>query len=306
MSQLITPDSPSRSGLGLILGAAISWGTVGITTQALYSISATNALSIGFFRLAIAALILLVACWRLLGRRIVQIKRRDAVVMALTGCLLALYQACYFAAISYCGIAIAALITLCTAPVIVTLISLTMTRERVTAITIIALVCAIGGTGLLIAARSTSGILNPSAIGILLALAAAGGYAGIILGGRRLAGRYHPLQINAVAFGAGAIVLLCLALPTRFVFTYHAQGWLLLLYLGSIPTALAYGLFMVGIRSTSATITSIVTLCEPLTSALLAWFFFGERLGASGLVGAFLLLSAILLLANKRRLPKPE
>ena len=286
--------------MGLILGAAISWGTVGITTQALYSLSSTNALSIGFFRLAIAALILLVACWWLLGRRIMQVRRGDAAVMLLIGALLALYQACYFAAISYCGVAVAALITLCTAPVIVTLISLTITRERVTATTVIALVCATGGTGLLVVARSTSGAINASLIGILLALAAACGYAGVILGGRRLASQYHPLHINAVAFAAGAIVLLCLALPTRLVISYHAQGWLLLLYLGSIPTALAYGLFMVGIRSTSATITSIVTLFEPLMSALLAWVFFGERLGAVGLLGAFLLLSAILLLAVKK------
>ena len=301
MSQIDTPNTTSRSGLGLILGAAISWGTVGITTQALYSLSSTNALSIGFFRLAIAALILLVACWWLLGRRIMLIKRRDALVMLGIGALLALYQACYFAAISYCGVAIAALITLCTAPVIVTLASLTVTRERVTVITAIALVCAIGGTGLLVAARSTSGTITASAIGILFALMAAGGYAGVILGGRHLAGRYHPLHINAVAFGAGAIMLLCFALPTRLVISYHTQGWLLLLYLGSIPTVLAYGLFMVGIRSTSATVTSIVTLCEPLTSALLAWLFFGERLGATGLVGAFLLLGAILLLAGKKQ-----
>ena len=303
MSQLITPEQPSRSGLGFILGAAISWGTVGITTQALYRISSTNALSIGFFRLAIAALLLLVICWWLLGRRITQIKRGDAIVMLLLGSLLALYQACYFAAIASFGIAVATLITLCTAPVIVTLASLTLTRERVTGKTVIALLCSVSGTGLLVAARSTSGVLSPSLIGILFALIASCGYAGVIFGGRRLASRYHPLHINAVAFGAGAIVLLCLALPTRFVMSYQAEGWLLLLYLGSIPTALAYGLFMLGIRSTSATITSIVTLCEPLTSALLAWLFFGERLGALGLLGALLLVSAILLLASKKQLP---
>jgi drug/metabolite transporter, DME family len=306
MSQFITPEKTSRSGLGPILCAAISWGTVGITTQALYNLSPTNALSIGFFRLAIAALILLVACSWHQGRRIMQIRRRDAVIMVLIGCMLALYQACYFTAISYCGIAVAALTTLCTAPVIVTIASLTITRERLTATTAIALVCAVGGTALLVAARSTTGILNPSLIGIPFAIAAACGYAGVILGGRRLAGQYHPLHINMVAFGAGAIVLLCLALPTRFVISYHPQEWLLLLYLGSIPTALAYGLFMIGIRSTSATITSIVTLCEPLTSALLAWIFFGERLGAPGLLGALLLLSAILLLAKKKQLPKPK
>ncbi len=306
MSQLASSDTPSRSGLGLILSAALLWGTVGITTQALYGLSATNALSIGFFRLAIAAALLFAACWRRLGRRILQIKPRDAMIMALTGTLLAVYQACYFAAIAYCGIAVAALITLCVAPVIVAIASLTIARERMTVSIAIALMCAVGGTALLVAARSTPGVANPSLTGILLAIAAAAGYAGIILCGRRLASRYHPLHINAVVFGTGALVLLCLALPTHLAVAYPAQGWLLLLYLGSIPTALAYILFMIGIRSTAATVTSIVTLCEPLTSAILAWIVFGERLGPLGLLGATLLLSAILLLARGTDFNRPR
>jgi DME family drug/metabolite transporter len=66
-----------------------------------------------------------------------------------------------------------------------------------------------------------------------------------------------------------------------------------LLYLGIIPTALGYGLFQVGIRSLSATLASIVTMCEPLTAALLAWLLFHEALGPAGLLGTGLLLGAM-------------
>ncbi|NEQ26627.1 MAG: EamA family transporter, partial [Microcoleus sp. SIO2G3] len=45
-----------------------------------------------------------------------------------------------------------------------------------------------------------------------------------------------------------------------------------------------------------ATLASITTLLEPLTSTLLAWLFFKERLGFFGLLGGMLLVGAILLL----------
>jgi drug/metabolite transporter, DME family len=58
-------------------------------------------------------------------------------------------------------------------------------------------------------------------------------------------------------------------------------------------TALGYGLFQIGIRSVSATVASIVTMCEPFTAAILAWILFHEELGPFGLIGACLLLGAM-------------
>jgi DME family drug/metabolite transporter len=50
-------------------------------------------------------------------------------------------------------------------------------------------------------------------------------------------------------------------------------------------------------RSTPATVASVLTLVEPLTATILAVVLFGERLGALGLLGGALLLGAILVLA---------
>jgi drug/metabolite transporter, DME family len=297
MTTIVVARAHARQGLLQIVLAAVMWGTVGITTKSLYQLSDTTALSIGFFRLAISAPVLFAACWYILGARAFRIPLRDLVFMMLMGVAMALYQVCYFAAIARVGVAIAVLITLCTAPVMAALLSALLLRERLRRVVLLALLCAICGTVLLVwVGPDASGAGHDTLPGILLALASAFGYTIIALCSRTLAGRYHPLQPITIGFGAGALMLLPFALSTGMVIAYPAVGWGLLLYMGLVPTALAYGFFLAGMRHTTATVATIATLIEPLTSTALAWLLFGERLGPLGLLGGALLLGAIGLL----------
>lgn len=289
-------QNTTRRDFLFIVAASVSWGTVGVANQILYMHSATNALSLAFLRLAIAAPLFLLASWLLPGRRLFPIKRRDLAVMLVMGVLQALYQASYSAAISYAGVTVSTLIALCAAPVLVALFSTFMLRERLTPATLLALLGALSGTVLLVVARTHPGQNSASLPGVCLAFVAACGYASFILCGQRLTKRYHSLHVNSVVFATGALLLLILALPTRLVVTYAAGDWLILLYLGCVPTALAYGLFQIGMRSLTATVVSIVTLLEALTAALLAWLLFHEQLGPLGLLGAALLLGAMALI----------
>jgi DME family drug/metabolite transporter len=101
-----------------------------------------------------------------------------------------------------------------------------------------------------------------------------------------------------VSFGSAALILLVCALgTTQLALVYPAWSWVLLVYLGCVQTPLAYVLFQAGMRSTPATLTSILTLSEPLAAAVLAWVMFGERLGPLGFVGGLLLIGTLLLLA---------
>jgi len=289
----------STRGVWLIISAAVCWGTVGPTTQTLYALTSTNPLSIGFFRLAFALPLLALACWRLFGRRSLALPRRDLLLIVALGALVALYQVLYFAAIARAGVAIAALVTLCLAPVIVALVSAGALRERLTRATLLALGLALLGTALLIdprTARDGSALL----VGMLLALGSAAGYALITLCGRALAGRCHPLQTTTLGFATASALLLPFALGSGLVVSYPAAGWGLLVYLGCVPTALAYGLFLRGMHTTSATAASTITLLEPLTATLLAVALFHERLGPWGVVGGALLLGAVAALARQR------
>jgi DME family drug/metabolite transporter len=69
------------------------------------------------------------------------------------------------------------------------------------------------------------------------------------------------------------------------------------LYLGLVPTAFAYWLFQMGLRSVSASAASIVSMLDPLVAALLAWLLFGETLPLTGIAGAILLILSIFLLS---------
>jgi drug/metabolite transporter, DME family len=227
------------------------------------------------------------------------VARGHLAVMLLIGLMLALYQLCYFGAIPLVGVAVATLVTLCTAPVLVALLSAGLLRERLSGRLLLALGCALAGTGLLVDLSSAGGARpDLAANGVLLALGSALGYAVVTMCSRFLAPKYHPLQPVTIGFGVGAIVLLPVAGVAGLGLSYPAAGWLLLVYLGVVPSALAYALFIQGMRQTTATAASIVTLLEPLTAAGLAWLLFGERLGPLGLAGAALLLAAVALLST--------
>jgi DME family drug/metabolite transporter len=294
----IDARAEARHGLLLIIVAAIMWGTVGVATKAIYGLADTNPLSIGFFRLALSVPALILASVYTAGDQTFRTTWRDLGLMLLIGAMMALYQVCYFAAIPRVGVAVAVLITLCTAPVIVALISTFLLREQLTQAVLTALVCALFGTILLVVSQpgDNGSIEGQTLTGVLLALGSSLGYSVVTLCSRSLAGRYHPLHPITIGFAVGAIFLLPFALVTGFVVHYPPEAWALLLHLGLIPTALAYVLFLGGIRHTTATVASIVTLLEPLVSTALAWWLFGERLGWIGGVGAALLLGAIGLL----------
>lgn len=283
------------SRLGLVLLAATLWGTTGVFVQALYGMTDTNALSIGFFRLAFSVPILLLACWYS-GQSIGQVRRADLGLMLLVGLLTAVYQVCYFGAIAQIGVAAATLVTLCTAPVWVALLATLLLRERLTKQVCAAGFCAIVGTLLLVGLQSSPMPGANIPVGLMLALLSAVLYASVVLCSRRLAVRYHPLQSVTLSFMAGALILLPFTLANGWVSSYSPLGWAFLFYLGAVPTALAYCIYLTGMQQTSATVASVATLLEPLISSLLAWALFGERLGSLGLLGALLLLGAVGLL----------
>jgi DME family drug/metabolite transporter len=290
----------NRRGVFSIMLASTLWGTAGVASQAISQLTPTNSLSLSFLRLLIAAPVLMLAGRKALGKGMWSASRRDFALMALMGGLLAADQALYFAAITYAGVAIATLITICAAPVLVTLITSLIERQRPDSTTLLSVALAVTGTILLVLGSQSADFGSVSLIGIGLSLGAAVVYAGVIMIGQYLSGRCHPLQTTAIGFTAGAMLLACAASLSGFVGFYPVQGWALIVYLGLIPTALAYGLFLRGMRTTPAPITSVLVLLEPLTATGLAWILYDERLGIVGVAGAAMLLTAIYMLSVKQ------
>ncbi len=288
----------SRRGLLFILLAGVLWGTSGVTTKLIYGLAVTTPISVAALRLALGAPVLLAVSWHTHGRRAFNVKSTDFALIVLAGASMGISQACYFSAISRAGVAAATLVTVCTTPVLVAVLSATLLRERLTLAVAGALACALLGTVLLVdVGASSTGSQTNSVEGISLALAAGLCSALLFLASRRLAGRYDPLKTIAVVVTVGAALLLTVSIATsNVVVGYPLGGWLLLAYLGLVPTALAYALFFHGMRAATATVASIGALAEPMTSTMLAMLIFSERLGTLGILGATLLIGAMLFL----------
>ncbi len=295
MSTVLWTRGSARHGMVVLASATIIWGTIGVAVSVLYRVTPTNALSVSFLRLAIAAPVLVLLNHRLGGVSITRIPRRDWARMGLMGIAYASYQLCYFAAIPRIGVALAVLLNICSAPIFIALLARAFLGERVTAMMGGALMGALTGTALVVAAPTPTAA-SGGVVGASLALGAGASYAIVTVCARSVADRYSPLQPLAIAFTIGVGMLLPLVLYQGLVITYPLVGWLLLLYIGLIPTTLGYGLYMWGLRTTPATVAAILTLLEPLVSTLLAVVLLNESLAPASLLGAVILVGSIVVL----------
>lgn len=282
------------NGLYLVILAAILWGTAGLTAKFVIEIYPLSPLTIGAWRLLIASPALLFIT-RVKDGGWEVIKKKDIPYFVIYGITVAAYQITYFAAVKFTFVSTATLIAICTSPLFVAFLSKIFLKERIAKSILAALTLSIFGTVLVINPQSFALFLNSRyLIGYLLALAAGFSYASYAVAGKKLVHDYKPLSIISVTFTLGAIFMLPFI---RFPGDMPLKGWLFLIYLGLIPTAVAYILFTQGLLETSVTKAAIASLLEPLTSTVLAVLLVGERLTITQSIGAVLLLSALFVIS---------
>lgn len=302
-----TEHVPSVPALGAVLAVAMAaalWGTVGVASKLLYGNTEISPVFVGFVRLALASPLLLILSLATVGRRTFAFAGREFGAIVMIGVSMALYQLFYFTAVATTGVAIATLVTICTAPLMVALLASVLLGERLTAPVIGALGIGIAGTAMLVGVPSDVGVTQAAVLaGTAWALGSAVSFAVFTLFSRVLAPRHHPFTLIGIGLGAGALMLLPVAL-FHLPASVPAQGLWLMLYIGLVPTGFAYVIFFAGMKHAGATVASIAALTEPLTATLLAWLMFDERLGALGLIGAALLVGAMALLTRSTRAPR--
>lgn len=289
-------------GLLLIGLAAISWGTTGATMTLVARDADLGPLLVGWARLAVAApgLVLLALAVPSRGVASPASGRSRARAYVVLGLAMAAYQVCYFRAVTMTGVAVAALLAICSAPLMIALLASAVLGERLTPVVRAALAMAVIGTALLVVGpRGLGEISGRFGAGALLALGAGLSYAVYAVAAKRALERAAPLPVAAITFSLAAIFLAPALAFERVPAADLLRAAPLLLYLGLGPTAIAYALFSLGLRRVPATIAGIVTLLEPLTAATLGVAVFGESLGAAGLAGAALLIAALVLLATR-------
>jgi drug/metabolite transporter, DME family len=277
-----------------ILLAAVLFGTTG-TAQALGP--ELDPLAVGASRIAVGgallALVALVAAAT--GRLRLRIGGGPRAVLLAGGCV-AVYQATFFAAVDDTGVAVGTVVAIGSGPAFAGLFASAFTGERLTLRWAAATGLACAGVVLLVLGGGAGGAV--SAPGVGLALVSGAGYAGYAVASKRMldAGG-APEAVMAAVFGVGALLMLPLLAIVPAGGLATPGGLTLVLYLGAIPTALAYVLFARGLERIGASETATLTLAEPLTAAALGVIALGERPGLAAAAGAALVLAGLAVLA---------
>lgn len=287
----------SRASWGLVFIAlsAVIFGSIGVATKGVFSVSNTNALSITLWRSLIATPALVGIGFLVLRGRLFAIRGRDLRLMMFAGLLMAMYQAAFVVAVQSVNVTIATLVTLCTAPVWSALLSGIILREHLHRNIFIAMGCAILGVVLLVGLQPIGNLGSNVLLGLAMALLTAVSSASFQVCGRVLSRAYHPLQSLTVFCLVATLALIPVTLWNGFQTSYPPNGWLMLLHLGIGISVVAYIFLLLGLERTPATIATIIGLLEPLTGTILAWLVFNEQLSGLGLFGAALLLAAMVI-----------
>ena len=283
------PTAAARPAVAQVLAAAVLFGTTG-TAQALGP-EGTTPLGVGAARLVVGGLALL-AVLPLLGARpgaAAALWRTPLGLLA--GACTALYQACFFAGVERAGVALGTLVTIGSGPVFAGLLAAVALRERPGRAWAAATALCVAGLALL-----TGGGGRGEPVGVLLALTSGLAYAAYTVAAKALLDRgAGSAQVMASAFGLGGLLLLPVLLTQPLAWLATPGGVALAGYLGLVTTALAYVLFGRGLAVLPAGPVTTLVLAEPLVAAALGVVLLDERLAASGVLGAALVLAGLLL-----------
>ncbi len=221
------------------------------------------------------------------------VKKEDRKTFLLLLIFTFFYGLGYIFGLNYLNVSVAVVI-LYTYPAIIAVASIFIFKEKLTLRILIALFLTF--FGILFTLEIFSGVGEISLIGCLLVLCGSLGAAGYAMTSKRLTEKYNTLTINFYAF-AGSLLPLLWAIPVLWPHPFPGMApFVWIAFMGLIPYACAFLLYAASLRYLKASEAGIIATSEPVFSILMAGFILREIISASQILGAVLVIAAILLL----------
>ncbi len=288
------------SGVAAVVAAGLLWGTVGYFRRMLdtFGFSAMQIVAVrtltAFCVLALYALIR--------NRKAFRIRIKDAWLFFGTGIVsVLLFNWCYFTCMSYASLPVAAVL-MYTSPVFAALLSALLFRESITALKVVAMCIAVGGSVLATGVWESGAAITPAVLalglssGLLYALYSVFSHIAIKRYG------YGALTINLYTFLFAAVGAWLLADPVHLAGKLFNLSTLpYVLGVGVLTAALPYLLFTYGLTQMEVGRANILVMVELCSVTLVSRFLFHEQLRWYSYVGILLVLAAIAVLSLSRK-----
>jgi DME family drug/metabolite transporter len=284
-----------------IWAAALLWGILGPVSRAAFD-EGIAPLEVAFWRAALT--------WACFGIHAaithqVRLARRDIVpVLAFAVSGVAMFYGSYQLAIKNGGAALASVL-LYTAPVWVTIMSRIFFKERITLLKIIAVAMTVVGVAAVSVdgGRMGTGAVSVGVTAIGYGLLAGFCYSVYYIFGKYFSGRYSSPNLFLYMLPVGALCLL----PWVTFSPKSPAAWMSLGAVAVISTYGAYFCYYNSLKYLEPSRASVSATLEPVVAAVVAFFWWGEVMGATGYMGSVLIIASVLvMLGDDMRTGAPE
>lgn len=270
-------------------------------------------LVIAALRLTCATLLLAPLAWTRHLEELKRLTRREIMLGAVSGAFLAVHFATWISSLEYTSVA-SSVVFVSTGPLWVALLSPVLLNERLTRAAIVGLLIAIlGGIAIGLSDACTweggfllcpgwSELMQGRAMwGNFLALVGAWTVSGYLIIGRKLRTKMSLIPYIFLVYGMSAIVLIVFMVfagQSPLGYPARTYGWIFLL--AAFPQLIGHSTYNWVLRYIPATLVAVITLVEPIGSALLAYFILQEVPANGVLLGGVFILAGIYLVSRPR------
>jgi drug/metabolite transporter (DMT)-like permease len=181
-------------------------------------------------------------------------------------------------------------------PVVTGLLSIIFLKEKVTFQIMAGVLVSIVGVYIATNIADNAGAPHV-ALGNLLLLASMVVYSVYTILVKKKIDTYSSQLLTAVSFSVGLLFFIPIAageIAVKGLPSFPFTGFLAVIYLGVIATALAFFLWNYGLREVNATIASVLMNLMPVVG-LVASYFLGEPVGWRQIIGAIVVVAGVML-----------
>lgn len=287
MKRTGTSDYKSRI---MMITAMVIYGTIGIFRRSIPLPSCVLAMARGAVGTLFLALVVVAG-----GKKLsLEEMKNNLFLLVLSGALIGFNWILLFEAYAYTTVATA---TLCyyMAPVIVTIFSPLILKEKVSASRFFCILLAVLGMALVSGILQTGFSGMAEMKGIFLGLGAAVLYAMVILINKKLPpmGAYEKTILQLIS---AAVVVLpyCILTEDMAGLKLDGHAWIMLLIVCILHTGIAYALYFGSMDQLSGQTIAIFSYLDPVVAIILSALLLKEAMGPAEVFGAVLILGSTL------------
>ncbi len=210
----------------------------------------------------------------------------------------------YYAAIKETNVSTSILVQY-TAPIMVMIYTVLFQREKLTKGKLSALILSISGIFLAIGAYNPE-IIQGNAIGIIYALIAAVSFSIFNISGKSLTEKYSIWTGLIYLLGAATLFWSFINTPMEILEAdYSFEDWKVFGIIALISILIPYSLYYYGLHHIQSSKAIIISTLEPIVAIISEWLFLNGSMGLIQVIGALLVISAIVLLQRDSKNNEP-